>query len=319
MNNEIFISVTEDDIGIAEALQTSIKDLFGETINVSYYKSEKLDSGIRHGQDWFKWILDQVKKCDFAFVLMTPSSVEKSYILWEAGVIYGAAMATTGENMLRPIVYQLKDDQIPLPIMDSHVQYRRGDQAKTVKLLFKEIFEQYKDNLNLKTDQLIDLSNNMDRVIGSYLNKVNYRLVMGPLEKMAKEYLKINIDAKEERTKKKNETAWALGDYVIQNQVLKENLANEENNQGLFLALAEAVYRRPEINDIDLLVRIESKVNRLHIKFRILRSIDQLIEERCIIKEKVPAINQMLKNFSLGADDSLQKKIDLLQFAVKLL
>jgi hypothetical protein len=313
MTNEIFISLTQDDTGIAEALASSIKELFDDKINVCYYTSNELDGGIRHGENWFSWILERVKKCDFAFVIMTPSSFQKPWILWEAGVIYGAAMAT-GKDVLRPIVYQLRDDQIPLPI--SHVQYKRGDQAKTVKVVFKEIFEQYKDTL--KTERFADRYSKIDSVIESYLKQVNSSLLMSPLIKMANQYLEINIQDWKERTKKKNDVAVELGTYVITNRLPKEKLTNEDN-EGLLLALAEAIYIRPEINDIDLLIKVESKVTRWHVKFRILRSIDQLIEKHCIIRDKIPAINQILKSYAFDADDYLLKKIDLVGSATTLL
>ena len=82
MANEIFISLTQDDTGIAEALQNCIKELFGDAIKVNYYTSNELDGGIRHGENWFRWIIDQVKTCDFAFVLITPSSIQGHWVLW---------------------------------------------------------------------------------------------------------------------------------------------------------------------------------------------------------------------------------------------
>lgn len=37
--------------------------------------------------------MDRVRECDFALILITPSSVNKPWILWEAGAVSGAATA----------------------------------------------------------------------------------------------------------------------------------------------------------------------------------------------------------------------------------
>jgi len=121
---EIFIILTKVDSGIAEALRTSINEVFETAINVHFFTSKELDGGIRHGDDWFKRILDLLQKCDFAYVLITPSSVDKQWILWESGFIYGVEMANgkIEQRRIRPIIYQLEANQIPSPIRDSHVQ-----------------------------------------------------------------------------------------------------------------------------------------------------------------------------------------------------
>ena len=57
MERQIFISLTHQDTGIAEALSDAIKNLFGDIIRVYFSTSDKLETGIRHGEDWFQWIV----------------------------------------------------------------------------------------------------------------------------------------------------------------------------------------------------------------------------------------------------------------------
>ena len=158
----------------------------------------------------------------------------------------------------------------------------------------------------------------MNGVIELYLKQVNYSLLMSPLMKMANQYLKVNIGDREERTKKKNDFAFELGTYVITNRISKEKLVNEDNEGGI-VSTGRSNLFRPEVNDIDLLFSVENKVTRRHVKFRMLRSIDQLIETHCIVKNKIPVVHQILEVFSYDTDEYLSKKIDLVRFAAKLL
>src|SRR5438132_1704831 len=122
MTNEIYISVADEDIGIAEALNTSIATFFGDKIKVLYYKSKKPGCGIPHGENWFEWILKGAHICDLALVLVTPSSIQRPWIFLESGFIYGMAMAKKRKNVLRPMIYALNGDQIPDQL--SHLQFK---------------------------------------------------------------------------------------------------------------------------------------------------------------------------------------------------
>ena len=124
---------------------------------------------------------DRVKECDFAFVLITPSSVYKPWILWEAGAVYGAALATGKEGLrkVRPLVYQIGIDQIPSPIRESKTQFKRGDKIVEVGSLFKEIIDQYKNALT--TDRLAEIFKKLDSTIEIYMERVRAALLNAPL------------------------------------------------------------------------------------------------------------------------------------------
>jgi tetratricopeptide (TPR) repeat protein len=183
MKHKIFISLTHRDTKIAEALSTAIKKIFGELFEINYSTSKELDGGIRGGSDWFKWIVEQVKGCDIAFVLITPNSVQKPWIMWESGAVYGAAVATGDEelNKVRPLVYQLSSEEIPSPIRDSKTQYRYGDKEDDVNLLMRELVDSYKSTLSeLSTDTLISVLSGLDRTVKTYLEEVDEALLNAP-------------------------------------------------------------------------------------------------------------------------------------------
>jgi hypothetical protein len=309
MANEIFISLAKEDTDIAKALETALKDLFGSTVKVFHAFSNKISGAPRHGEDWFKWILERLNTCDFAFVLISPISSQNPWIFWEAGVIYGVENAAGKDiqRRIRPIVYGMQDNMIPSPIKDSRFQYIRGDQPNDVDRLFIDVYDQYKSFV--QTDEQSEFWNKKDTVIKSYLKQVDNCMRMTTLIKKAYEYMEINISDRDERIKAKNEKAEELGTYVITKGISKEKLT-EEDNEALLLALAEAVYIRPEKNDINLLVKIGAKIKRLHVKFRILRSIGRLYDMHCLTKENRPGIQEIFTHFFEDSDERLVKEIE---------
>ena len=92
----IFISHTHGDHAVADALTALVQTLFGAHVGVSYSTKKELDGGrgIAPGEDWFRWIIDQVRDTDVAFILLTPASIQKPWVIWEAGAVAGAAFAT---------------------------------------------------------------------------------------------------------------------------------------------------------------------------------------------------------------------------------
>ena len=147
MPRHIFVSLTHADTAIAEAFRDVLRVLFGDFLKVHFSTSKEIETGIGSGEDWFQWIVDRVVACDFALILITPSSVHKPWILWEAGAVAGAALASQpGQSLrkVRPLVYQLPTDMIPSPIRDSKVQFRRGDNQADVKRLLQEILDHTK-------------------------------------------------------------------------------------------------------------------------------------------------------------------------------
>jgi hypothetical protein len=112
--HSIFISHTHADQGIADALRDAVRELFGDSITVHYSTNKEREGGIAPGQEWFRWIVEHVKEANVALVLLTPASIQKPWILWEAGAVAGSALASDTAKLneatrpkVRPLVYQL--------------------------------------------------------------------------------------------------------------------------------------------------------------------------------------------------------------------
>lgn len=176
MSRKVFISLTKRDAGLADAMDAAIKDLFGGHIETFYSTKKELEGGIRSGENWFRWIVEQVKECDLAFILVTPNSVQKPWIMWESGAVYGAALADQGDNVtkVRPIVFQLRSSDLPSPIRDANAQYRYGDREADVKQLFDELFEQFRADFSAST--MTNYGRKYDEVSTAYLQQVKAEL-----------------------------------------------------------------------------------------------------------------------------------------------
>jgi tetratricopeptide (TPR) repeat protein len=180
MDQRIFVSLTEQDTPLAETLRQALYTLLDRRISVHFSTSTELGRGPSHGEDWFDWIIAQVKECDFAFILVTPASVNKPWILWEAGAVQGAAVAAGAEGLrkVRPLVYQLEMEQVPSPIRESKVQCRRGDREKDVTSLLKEVLAKYRGLLD--DEQYYNASTALAGIVTRYVSEVDALLLRAP-------------------------------------------------------------------------------------------------------------------------------------------
>jgi hypothetical protein len=82
----IFISHSHSDHRLAKRLQSLLEDVSDKKLQI-HRSSES--GAIKTGEDWRAWINEKVLSCDFAVVLLTPSSFRGRWVLWEAGAVAG--------------------------------------------------------------------------------------------------------------------------------------------------------------------------------------------------------------------------------------
>jgi len=176
MSHRIFISLTKRDTPIAEALRDALVGLFGSVrVQVDFSTSKEVGRAPGHGEDWFKWIVDQVSECELAYILVTPNSIQKPWIPWEAGAVFGAAMASgaAGLNKVRPIVYQLSADQVPSPIASSKANYERGDNKKDIETMLMGLVSDYLSELGPReTAEIVNKLEEPGGVVDAYIERV---------------------------------------------------------------------------------------------------------------------------------------------------
>jgi tetratricopeptide (TPR) repeat protein len=178
---EIFISHTHPDAEIAHALSDAIKGVFGDLITTSYSTKEELDGGIKPGEDWFRWIVDRVRAANIAVILLTPESIQKPWLLWEAGAVYGAGIASedadANARKVRPLLFKLDVSQIPSPF--SSIQGVYGDRHSGIERFLNDLIEDFTPQMG-KTE-LVKAGKMLVPTIEAYLKKVQKALRDAPL------------------------------------------------------------------------------------------------------------------------------------------
>jgi tetratricopeptide (TPR) repeat protein len=176
---EIFISHTHADAGIADALSEAVAMLFGDLVGTSYSTKKELEGGIRPGEDWFRWIVDRVKEADVAVILLTPASVQKPWVLWEAGAVYGAGVASAAADArkVRPLTYRLVANQVPSPF--GGVQAASGDDRAGIERFLLDLISTFETRLQSR--QVLRAGQMLGRTVEVYLGKITAVLRDAPL------------------------------------------------------------------------------------------------------------------------------------------
>ena len=141
MSKKIFISHAHSDEPLARALKTLFQKLFEDKIHVDYSSDHGGDGGIPFGERWLDWILEAVVSADLTLVVLTPESVGKPWLMWEAGAVSGVALARSeGEPTkakIGALVYRLSMEQIPSPLQALQSAY--GEEKRGMLRLIQRI------------------------------------------------------------------------------------------------------------------------------------------------------------------------------------
>jgi hypothetical protein len=139
---QIFLSHSHLDRAIAEALSTLLRDMFGERVHVEYSSDQTAGGGVPPGAHWLPWITTHIEGADRTYVLLTPNSFQKPWVLWESGAAAGVSLATQKERPVVPITFGLSDDDIPSPFVSA--QCVRGDtrEAGGIHRLLQDLNEE---------------------------------------------------------------------------------------------------------------------------------------------------------------------------------
>ncbi len=82
----VFISHVHEDRAIADAFSTLVGDVTAGTVPTYASSSTSPLEGIQYGDEWFQWIRSKVESADHVVAILTPRSVGKPWILFEAGL-----------------------------------------------------------------------------------------------------------------------------------------------------------------------------------------------------------------------------------------
>ena len=133
----LFLSHSHRDYELAAALKQLIESCFPGYIEVKASSFAPTEGGIAAGSEWFDWILMQVRSSQFTAVLLTPNSVDKPWLMWEAGAVSGVSLATHEASTIIPVVYRLSMEQIPSPLRSR--QAVRGEDRESIKTVLQTL------------------------------------------------------------------------------------------------------------------------------------------------------------------------------------
>jgi hypothetical protein len=102
----VFISHASEDAPLAEAFGNLIQDVTAGLVPTYSSSSKNPVAGIPYGDDWFTWIQSHIRESGNVVALITPTSVGRPWILFEAGFgkalegvrVFGLRLGTTGEE-----------------------------------------------------------------------------------------------------------------------------------------------------------------------------------------------------------------------------
>jgi tetratricopeptide (TPR) repeat protein len=160
-------------------MSSAINDLFGDLLTTSYSTKKELDGGIKPGEEWFRWIVERVREANIAVILLTPASVQKPWVLWEAGAVYGAGFASADATArkVRPLVFKLTGSQVPSPF--AGIQAVAGDERSGIERFLRDLIDTFRPLMD--SADLFRAGERLSPTIATYLERVEKALRDAPL------------------------------------------------------------------------------------------------------------------------------------------
>jgi tetratricopeptide (TPR) repeat protein len=178
----IFLSHTTTDAEVAHAIRAALEFLFGEgTLTISYSTRKDLEGSIQSGEDWFGWITEQVREARVTLVVLTPASVQKPWILWETGAVYGAAASQeeTDLRRVRPLTFGIQNSDLPGPIASMRLQHTQADREDGVRQLLNDLVRDMQAELSV--ERFLSVAQRVDGAVRQWLEKTGEALRLAPL------------------------------------------------------------------------------------------------------------------------------------------
>ena len=100
-----------------------------------------------------------------------------------------------------------------------------------------------------------------------------------------------------------------MGSLSELENVSKDALA-DSGHEGLIVAMAGAIHAVPEQSDLERLLRASQYVIRLHVKYRIVLALTEMIEKGLVASSNIDRVQKVLDGFMQDADKPLTIRIE---------
>jgi tetratricopeptide (TPR) repeat protein len=123
--------------------------------------------------------VERVQSADIAVILVTPASTQKPWVLWEAGAVYGAGLASANAEArkVRPLLFKLSGDEVPAPF--AGIQGVNGDEYSGIERFLRDLIDSFEHLISKR--QFLKAGEVLHRTIQAYLDRVQRALRDAPL------------------------------------------------------------------------------------------------------------------------------------------
>ena len=188
VDNLLFISHNAADRPYAKALECAIHELVDSESLIQVRYSTSDEAGPQGGEKWREWIYRQVVEARTALIVVTPHSLGKPWLLWEAGACWGAALAQSGvgrttsdgrvtdldQRLIVSIAYGLTENECPDPLRGNQIIL--GTYPERIKYLLQRILQTH----CVPQQLLFRAGEHMQAVLDRYLAAVHKALLQTP-------------------------------------------------------------------------------------------------------------------------------------------
>lgn len=121
---------------------------------------------------------------------------------------------------------------------------------------------------------------------------------------------KTSIPDYSKRIKLKAELGRRMGEIIIRNNLIKEDLLESNQSEGMLMALSYSIILRPGNEGLSILNKISKLAIQLYTRYSILVAYDTLTRNNFINKSQIINVYSIIKEFRNKADEPLMRKIN---------
>lgn len=190
--------------------------------------------------------------------------------------------------------------------------FSRADQEASILRIAETAIASTEARIStLETKQEYILSAEPDRPNNHVKAPGGAREVHDPLlelRALADQYLLLTAKDLSERIRIKDQAASAMLSHIRSNRIPKELVfkeAERTGNEGVILALANYILTYPDKGDLDYILRVADKVDRLHVKYRVVQTIGELFAKGYATLNDTTVSERIFGGYEKGADQNL--------------